>query len=117
MKDKLAGPEELERLESEATPGPWFREGAPYYDQHRWITVNAPDGQLLAMGGPNRESVLAQDREKADASLIVALRNAAPALVAVLRAAMDVDDCEWRSGTGRYKALYEALLPFRKEDQ
>jgi hypothetical protein len=86
--------EELERLEREATRGPWRMNTTemPHGYDNWTYSVQAPDGEeVLGDGGYDYEgySVVAS---LLDASLIVALRNSAPAILTALRAAHAV--CE-----------------------
>jgi hypothetical protein len=106
--------DELERLLSEATAGPWFFNGysavysEPVLRDHdekedalpmnptaeQWASLPEPrvcDVQIAA-----GDTATAQGR--ANAAAIVALRNAAPALLARLRAAEAV--CEATTDTG-----------------
>lgn len=79
--------DELERLEREATQGPWCVESITHHSdcgQHsiewyRLYEVYEDDPPLAALG--------AHPDAGHDAKLIAALRNAAPALFAELRAA------------------------------
>lgn len=73
--------DELERLEREATPGDWYWSKDDDYRAHYLIS------------SPRLETVLECDHcnepDTADKNFIVALRNAAPALIAELRAARE----------------------------
>jgi hypothetical protein len=66
--------DELERLEREATPGPWERRGEPF-DRHAVLDARQTE---IADGPCERRH---------DLNLIAALRNAAPALLSTARLA------------------------------
>lgn len=67
--------DELERLEREATPGPWETTADPLSGVPAFVKT---PGELIAADAP------------ADAALIVAARNALPALLVELRALREV---------------------------
>lgn len=79
--------DEVEGLLAKATPGPWTRE-KPKHDGSGW-----PMGMAVA-GTPGRQTIYARAESgsfpSADCDVIVALRNAAPDLIAVVRAAAKV---------------------------
>lgn len=83
--------EELERLLAAATEGPWSKE------------VNFYSNGATVIFGPKPEQVLISENTQfaTDAALIVALRNAAPTLLASLKAV-----------TAERDAMAEALRPF-----
>ena len=70
--------DKLERLEREATPGPWEWNG---------IAIEAGRTDVLAPGESNSFGYGTIHIAEEDQNLIAALRNAAPALFAELRAA------------------------------
>lgn len=77
--------DELERLEKLATPGPWST--APDDDNR-----SRSQGVWAGPGGPWDEPIIKTDSgvyppDQVDADLIVAARNALPALIRDLRAA------------------------------
>lgn len=81
--------DKLERLEREATPGPWNLKGRITGCYNIFATgIIDFSGGLEAVPGLSicRISELSRDGES-DLDLLIALRNAAPALIAELRAA------------------------------
>jgi len=78
--------DEIEALLARATPGPWWNEGSPL----------SPTGKVHHGGACNRVLTCHNDVDGTtadandNAALIVALRNAAPDLIAVVRAAAKV---------------------------
>lgn len=70
--------DELERLEREATPGPWEWNG---------IAIEAGRTDVLAPGESNSFGYGTIHIAEEDQDLIAALRNAAPTLIAELRVA------------------------------
>lgn len=81
---------ELRALLSRATPGPW-RAGGP---KGRAIAVYVDLCAVYIQTAYNEEAPETRDRWDADANLMAALRNAAPALLAVVMAAV-----EWKRAT------------------
>lgn len=78
--------DEIEALLARATPGPWRVDQEGHSD---WWQVESVDGQRAFSDG----SAYGEYSEDCDADtrdLIVALRNAAPDLIAVVRAAAKV---------------------------
>lgn len=73
---------ELERLEKEATRGPWEDEPLTGGGAWIWGSKEARDAETLNVSG-----YVAETRIYADVALICAARNALPALIAELRAA------------------------------
>lgn len=75
--------DELERLEREATPGPWrWADGyKSMYGDAAYTLAGYQDMGILSCDG------IFNSPRDCDEELIVALRNAAPALFAELRAA------------------------------
>ena len=71
---------ELERLEREATPGPWSNDGSSFSDFGREFQ------QSMSMEFISNGAERDRARARFDVAFIVALRNAAPALFAELRA-------------------------------
>lgn len=78
--------DEIEALLARATPGPWWNEGSPL----------SPTGKVHHGGACNRVLTCHNDVDGTtadandNAALIVALRDAAPDLIAVVRAAAKV---------------------------
>lgn len=84
--------DEFERLDREATPGPWehrprggpissgIEEGLPDY----WSGILSVPAQPFALG--RVAAAFESDSYPSDAALIVALRNALPRIVALLKA-------------------------------
>lgn len=73
---------ELERLEREATPGPWLVE-----DKRGWWRVRGPGGVAFDDGSACNEYNAECDADTRD--LIVAARNALPQLLAEVRRLRD----------------------------
>jgi hypothetical protein len=114
---------ELERLEREATPGPWSRVDAPWRSSGMppWVVTGdgdphgataicdlaiQMDGELGDDGGP-------QDSDpEADAAFIAAARNALPALLAEVRAARDARAQGYREGVEA--ALRASMAPLTR---
>ena len=77
--------DELERLEKAATPGPWF---AGTEDPDDVVIWHGPNRDWFTNIADPKKGCVAFDfagDEKANAELIAALRNAAPALIARVR--------------------------------
>ena len=104
---------DLRQLLDAATPGPWlFSPGSPYASdddgyQATVLADNDADTEttLVAVCWASEDEPGPADR---DAALIVALRNAAPALLAVVDAARDAL-VEYDRSTDRANALRAAL--------
>ena len=82
---------ELERLEREATPGPWLVE-----DKRGWWRVRGPGGVAFDDGSACNEYNAECDADTRD--LIVAARNALPQLLAEVRRLRAVVDACARAG-------------------
>jgi hypothetical protein len=80
--------DELERLEQAATPGPWETSECDC-DRACKVNISDADGYGIAMCWPyaNIRTALKKDQcaSQADAALIVAARNALPALIRRIR--------------------------------
>lgn len=88
--------EELRRLESQATPGPWHIDGA---ETDNIIALRNDKQQVLVINGKRR----------GDAAFIAALRNAAPALLRVAELAAAVADMWDPRGSDEMHELRSAL--------
>lgn len=96
MADRIE--DELGRLLEEATPGPWRTRGikpeGDWWEEGCWLVVEQPDVEFglhpLPVVGSCHLDLCAPIPEEADAALIAELRNAAPALLDVVRAAREV---------------------------
>lgn len=90
--------DELERLEKAATPGPWM------LDIDRSVDVDIVAGRVIVARafGPEENP---QANAEENAALIAAARNVLPTLIAVARAARDVE--ELRSSTEAKQARSE----------
>lgn len=75
--------DELERLEREATPGPWAGGNAFDVFTDDDAARRGEPGTHIAHTDPSQDKEF--DKGRADRNLIVALRNAAPAMIAELR--------------------------------
>lgn len=80
--------ERLERLEREATPGPWaISDYTTVTDESSWgVHINSDAGGPVACWSDKEwDFACYDDSIAADAALIVAMRNALPALLSQLR--------------------------------
>ncbi len=98
--------DEIEALLARATPGPWWNEGSPL----------SPTGKVHHGGACNRVLTCHNDVDGTtadandNAALIVALRDAAPDLIAVVRAAAKVAKLDDANRPAKaWGALEEAL--------
>lgn len=95
--------EELERLLSKATPGPWGLESTVFHTFIRSRSEFVVGSQ--GMGGHGQDS--------ANAAAIVALVNAAPALLAVAKAALLMRESQMCGmdilASSHYDVMLEAL--------
>jgi len=73
--------DQLERLLSEATPGPWELKEKTYGKRGTYLIVADSKQNELATDEPWEHSMF----DPKDTRLLVALRNAAPALIARVR--------------------------------
>src|SRR5690554_6617443 len=81
--------DKLERLEREATPGPW-RLKRRAFEYNIFAVVIDFSSDLEAVHGLNLCRISELDRDgESNLDLLIALRNAAPALIAELRAARE----------------------------
>lgn len=85
----------LERLHAEATPGPWIVEIGPYSGRNWMVGFGncGKDGEDYSV---TTDGLHASDTNGAtagdDCRLVAAMRNALPALMALARAAWEVDN-------------------------
>ncbi len=84
---------ELERLEREATPGPWGCEADGDYEE-----IAELFGQAVRGDGKSSTVILSQCCPLPDAALIVAARNALPDLLAEVRRLRAIVDACARAG-------------------
>jgi hypothetical protein len=81
---------EIARLDREATAAPWFIEGAHMDYAIMGNQTGSKDGWAIAENVVDLDARRKDaDRQKRDADLILALRNAAPSLLAAARLALD----------------------------
>ena len=122
--------DELERLEREATPGPWKADTEDVGDCVVWAPeIKDGDGDSSFVSNIGRSRIgavgVAFDHEADDCRLIAATRNALPDLLAELRtlrarvAEMERDAAAWakvREAIGDDAHLFEAFAePVRRE--
>ena len=89
--------DDLERLEKAATPGPW--------EGKNFRVFNREMCSIVAWNGSNKQSRTQQAED--DIAIIAALRNAAPALLRVARAAAEYRRVErdlWHGTAGQLNA-------------
>ena len=104
---------ELKRLEKAATPGPWYDAAGPSKIVHDWDN----DGYAVVADSPCPRSPSTGARAKqwdADRRAIVALRNAAPALIA---AAKERDELRAERDALRVEVEEQRALVLRERDE
>jgi hypothetical protein len=113
----IADPESLlarlRRLDAEATPGPWRAGDGEDIDPRRRTLWASFDESLLCSDPHSR---LERFIYRQDVDLVVAMRNALPALLRVVQAAEELD-CWPPDGLLREKAadaLHDALAALRE---
>lgn len=84
----------LESLMAQASEGPWFQTGAPWFADDTGVLSGSPDGNIAHMIADCDDGMAPRDEYEgpfrlgspaADAALIVEMRNAVPKLIAVIR--------------------------------
>lgn len=103
--------DELERLEAQATPGPWqeFAEAGDWWVQQRDADGGPVDGGFVCRS--DTEGALAPWHRQEDIDLMIAARNALPALLRVAQAALDLVEAKIRYDVAIDAAAVTRIIP------
>lgn len=109
--------DELEALEREATPGPWETPRVENWRVQEKRELGSKDFHSICECSGKAPYSYGMTSNCRNAAFIAAFRNAAPALIAVVRAAKKFRDTTsvGDNGVGDWNALDEALKELEKK--